>query len=113
MQDSNLSKTKTAFRTSGGVTGNFGAGKRTGGSALNDIPSNSRDSLGSFPTDMEYRARMIDAFNGAETDRLRDFCLTEIKRIDQKHSRGLERSQVSPTGSHCVIGDHFVGNHQL
>ena len=113
MYNSNLSKTKTAFRTSGNVTGNFGAGKRTGGSSLNDIPANRRESLGSFPSDMEYRARMIDAFNSADTDRLRNFCLTEIKRIDQKHSIGLERAQVNPSGSHCVIGDHFVGSHQL
>ena len=113
MTDTNLSKTKTAFRTSGGVTGNFGAGKRSGGSALNDIPTNSRDSLGRFPSEMEYRARMVDAFNLAETDQLRSFCRDEITRIDQKHNRGLERSQVSPTGSHCVIGDHFVGSHQL
>ena len=110
---SNLSKTKTAFRTSGGVTGNFGAGKRTAGSALNDIPANRRSSLGSFPTDMEYRTRMIDAFNGADTERLRNFCLTEIKRIDQKHSIGLERAQVAPTGSHCTIANHFVGPHQF
>ena len=113
MINSNLSKTKPAFRTSGGVTGNFGAGKRTGGSALNDIPANRRDSLGRFPSDMEYRNRMIESFNNADTDRLRDFCLTEIKRIDQKHSIGLERAQVSPSGSHCVIGDHFVGPHQV
>ncbi len=113
MTDSNLSKTKTAFRTSGGVTGNFGAGKRSGGSVLNDIPANSRESLGRFPSEMEYRARMVDAFNLAETDRLRQFCRDEITRIDQKHNRGLERNQPMPTGSHCVMGDHFVGSHQL
>jgi len=113
MNNSNLSKTKTAFRTSGGVTGNFGAGKRTGGSALNDIPANRRESLGSFPTDMEYKERMITAYNQADNDRLRAFCRAEIMRIDQKHSIGLERSQTAPTGSHCIIGDHFVGSHQL
>ncbi len=111
--DSNLSKTKTAFRTSGGVTGNFGAGKRTAGSALNDIPANSRESLGSFPTDMEYRARMVEAYNKTDDNRLRDFCLAEVKRIDQKHSIGLERAQAAPTGPHCIVGDHFVGAHQM
>ena len=113
MNNSNLSKTKTAFRTSGGVTGNFGAGKRTGGSSLNDIPANSRESLGRFPSDMEYRTRMVEAFHKADTKRLRQFCEDEVRRIDQKHSIGLERAQVSPSGSYCVIGDHFVGAHQL
>ncbi len=112
MANSNLSKTKPAFRTSGNVTGNFGAGKRTAGSALNDIPANSRDSLGRFPTDLEYRNRMIDAYNQADTQRLRDFCRDEILRIDQKHSIGLER-QPAPSGSHCVVGNHFVGPHQI
>lgn len=112
MSDSNLSKTKSAFRTSGNVTGNFGAGKRTGGSSLNDIPSNSRESLGRFPSEMEYRARMVDAYYLADTDRLRQFCEDEVCRIDQKHSYGLERKPQAPRGSHCIIGDHFVGPHQ-
>ena len=113
MTNSNLSKTKTAFRTSGGVTGNFGAGKRTGGSSLNDIPTNSRESLGRFPSEMEYRERMVKAYWLADNDRLRQFCEDEVRRIDQKHSVGLERTQPRPNGSHCVIGDHFVGSHQL
>ena len=113
MTHSNLSKTKPALRTKGGVTGNFGAGKRTGGSPLNDIPANSRESLGNFPSEMEYRARMVQAYWEADTDRLRQFCEDEVRRIDQKHSRGLERTQAAPRGSHCSINGHFVGAHLM
>ena len=112
MSDSNLSKTKPAFRTSGGVTGNFGAGRRTGGSALNDIPANRRASLGSFPSEMEYRERMVRAYQLADTQRLRDFCLDEVARIDAKHGIGLERVAGNPTGAHCAVDNHFVGPHQ-
>ena len=109
---SNLSKTKPALRTKGGVTGNFGAGRRKGGSALNDVPANSRASLGSFPSEMEYRERMVQAYYLADTDRLRQFCLSEVARIDLKHGRGITRVDGGPKGAYCVIGDHFVGSHQ-
>ena len=109
---SNLSKTKPAFRTSGGVTGNFGAGRRKAGSILNDVPANSRPSLGNFPHELEYRQRMIEAWEKADTKRLADFCLSEIHRIDRKHGRGLTRVESGPKGAHCVIDDHFVGPHQ-
>ena len=111
MTDSNLSKTKPALRTKGGVTGNFGAGRRRGGSALNDIPANRRESLGSFPTDEEYRARMVASLPSATTERIRQFVLSEIERIDVKAGR-VSRTDPAPRGAYCVIGDHFVGPHQ-
>ena len=106
--DTNLSKTKPALRTKGGVTGNFGAGRRKGGSALNDVPANSRESIGNFPSEMAYRERMVRAYELADTARLAEFCLSEIDRIDRKHGRGLTRAAGNPKGAHCDVADHFV-----
>ena len=111
MTQSNLSKTKPAFRTSGGVTGNFGAGKRKGGSALNDIPANKRESLGTFPSDAEYRDRMVASLPHAETPRLRQFIQAEIDRIDQKTGRSVTRENFTPQGAYCAVTGHFVGPH--
>ena len=82
MTDSNLSKTKPALRTKGAVTGNFGAGRRKGGSPLNDIPANSRESLGNFPTQNEYYSRLIDAYHATDDQRLRGFILGELRKME-------------------------------
>ena len=110
MTSSNLSKTKPAFRTSGGVTGNFGAGKRTGGSQLNDIPANSRESLGNFPTQDEYYSRLVAAYNQTDDQRLKGFILDELKKM--KAQVPGQRAAGNPTGAHCSLDDHFVGSHQ-
>ena len=110
MTSSNLSKTKPAFRTSGGVTGNFGAGKRTGGSQLNDIPANSRESLGNFPTTSEYYNRLVDAYNKTDDQKLKGFILDELKKMEAQVPG--QRAVGNPTGAHCSLDDHFVGSHQ-
>ncbi len=111
MSETNLSKTKPALRTSGGVTGNFGAGRRKGGSALNDVPANSRESLGNFPTPYEYHQRLIKAYHLTDDQRTKGFILGELKRL-KAQMPVQDRILPEPTGSYCIIDDHHVGPHQ-
>lgn len=110
MSETNLSKTKPALRTRGAVTGNFGAGRRKGGSALNDVPANSRSSLGNFPTQDAYYSRLVEAYNATDDQRLKGFILDQLKKMDAQ----LPRARALPpaTGAHCSIDSHFVGSHQ-
>lgn len=109
MSETNLSKTKPALRTKGAVTGNFGAGRRKAGSQLNDIPANKRESLGNFPTQDEYYLRMVQAYNMADNERVKAFCLEEIRKIEAQKP-GIR--MVEPSGAYCDINSHFVGSHQ-
>jgi len=106
--NSNLSKTKPAFRTSGGLTGNFGSGKRKGGSKLTDVPANSRDSIGKFPTQDEYAARLRAAYNATSDRKLQDFILTELGKIKTSSINHGERTMTAPQGPHCDISNHFI-----
>lgn len=108
--DSNLSKTKPAFRTKGAVTGNFGAGRRKGGSALNDIPANRRDSLGNFPTRSEYTYRLREAVRLGASGRTLTFILSELDRLERTETRLSDMPE--PSGPHCYIEDHFVSSAQ-
>ena len=79
MTDSNLSKIKPKLRTTGNVTGNFGRPK---------VKAGANNSLGmtdvkfiNIVTQDEYLNRMYEAFDKAETPRLREFCYTEIRNI--------------------------------
>ena len=110
MSETNLSKTKPALRTKGAVTGNFGAGRRTGGSALNDIPANSRESLGNFPTQDEYYYRLVDAYNQTSDQRLKGFILDQLKKMNAQLPG--QRVGGNPVGSHCNLNSHFIGSHQ-
>ena len=110
MSETNLSKTKPALRTKGSVTGNFGAARRKGGSALNDIPANSRETLGSFPTQDEYYYRLVDAYNQTSDQRLKGFILDQLKKMNAQLPG--ERAAGNPVGSHCSLDGHFVGSHQ-
>ncbi len=92
-------------------TGNFGAGRRKGGSALNDIPANSRPSLGNFPTPYEYHDRLVKAYHLTDDQRTRGFILGELRKLKaQLPSR--DRILPEPTGAYCVIDDHFVSGAQ-
>ena len=106
--NSNLSKTKPAFRTSGGLTGNFGAGKRKAGSKLSDIPTNRKDSLGNFPTQTEYAARLRVAYNATSDQKLRAFISKELGKIERASIKHGERVTTSPQGPHCDISNHFI-----
>lgn len=106
----NINRIKPALRTKGSFAGNWGAGRRTGGSQLNDIPANSRESLGNFPTQDEYYIRLVSAYNQTSDRRTREFCLREIRKIEAQ--RPGVRLQTQPQGPFCCINDHFVGSHQ-
>ena len=106
--NSNLSKTKPAFRTSGGLTGNFGSGKRKGGSKLTDVPANSRDSVGNFPTQDEYAARLRAAYNATSDRKLQEFILKELGKIEISSVNYGERTMTVPQGPHCDIKNHFI-----
>ena len=107
--DSNLSKTKPAFRTKGGVTGNFGAGRRKAGSMLNDIPANQRESLGNFPTDQEYRQRLKVAFSRTTNAELQDFILSELAELDRKAQGSTLRN---PQGAYCSLTNYRITSAQ-
>ena len=92
------------------MTGNFGAGRRKGGSSLNDIPANQRETLGNFPTQDEYYNRLIEAYNTTDDLRLRTFIEGELRKMDAQ--RPGSRVESPPQGAFCCIDDHFVGSHQ-
>ena len=77
---SNLSKIKPKLRTNGNVTGNFGRPKTKAGSTLNDIGITDREFIHVVTQD-EYLSRLYDAFDKADTPRLREFCYTQIRNI--------------------------------
>ena len=80
MTYSNLSKIKTKFRTSGQVTGNFGAKKSIAGSPLNGIGvTNSK--VVKCATQQEYLNRLYFAFDTTTDDKLKRFIYTEIRKI--------------------------------
>ena len=108
--DTNINKIKPALRTKGSFAGNWGAGRRTGGSQLNDIPANSRESLGNFPTQDEYYSRLISAYNQTDDQRLKGFILDELKKIEAQMPG--DRAMTTTHGPHCSIDDHHVGLHQ-
>ena len=105
---SNLSKTKPAFRTSGGLTGNFGSGKRKGGSKLTEVPANRKDSIGKFPTQDEYAARLRAAYHATSDRKLQDFILAELGKIKRSSITHGERATTAPQGPHCDIQNHFI-----
>ena len=110
MSETNLSKTKPAFRTKGAITGNFGAGRRKGGSSLNDIPANSRESLGNFPTQDAYYNRLVEAWHATDDQRLRTFILSELRKMDAQ--RPGERVEAPPQGAYCVMEGYRVQPYQ-
>jgi len=78
--EGNINRIKPALRTRGSYAGNWGAGMRKGGSSLNDVPANSRESLGNFPTRDEYCNRLIEALRHTNDQKLRAFIYSEIKK---------------------------------
>ena len=111
MEQTNLSKTKSALRTSGAVTGNFGRAKVKAGSGLNDVPSNQRDSLGNFPRADEYADRLREAYSQTSDQKLRAFILAELGKIERTRI-GHEERDVKPQGPYCSLSNHFVSSSQ-
>ena len=106
----NLSKTKPKLRTEGAVTGNFGAGRRKGGSYLAAIPTSNKETLGNFPSQSEYLNRMKEALTKTTDPALQKFILSEIAKIEQ--GRREMRDTSKPQGSYCDLKDHHVKPHQ-
>ena len=112
MEQTNLSKTKPALRTSGAVTGNFGKAKVKAGSNLNEVPVNKRDSLGNFPRVDEYAERLRKAYSLTSDQKLKTFILTELGKIDRQRISHEERD-AKPQGPFCSLTNHFVNSTQL
>ncbi len=77
MTYSNLSKIKTKFRTTGNITGNFGAKKPVAGSSLNDLGGNGN--IGA--TQDEYLNRLYVALDETNDAKLKKFIYQEIRKI--------------------------------
>ena len=112
MEQTNLSKTKPALRTSGAVTGNFGKAKVKSGSGLNDVPANQRESLGNFPRVEEYADRLREAYSKTSDQKLKAFILAELGKI-KRTAIGHEERDVKPQGPFCSLTNHFVSSTQL
>jgi len=78
--ESNINRIKPALRTKGSYAGNWGAGMRKGGTKFSEVPANSRESLGNFPTKDEYLRRLIEAYDKTDDPRLKAFILNEFKK---------------------------------
>ena len=80
MTYSNLSKIKTKFRTTGNITGNFGAKKPVAGSPLNEIGMSTKETI-KCATQSDYLHRLYDAFDNTEDAKLKKFLYQEIRKI--------------------------------
>jgi hypothetical protein len=80
MTYSNLSKIKTKFRTTGNITGNFGAKKQIAGSPLNEIGMSTKESI-KCATQDEYLNRLYSAFDSTDDAKLKKFLYQEIRKI--------------------------------
>ena len=77
---SNINRIRPAFRTGGAITGNFGKAK-VKGAHNNELGVTQLEHIHRLVTQDEYLNRMYTAFELADTQRLKDFCFTEIRRI--------------------------------
>ena len=80
MTESNLSKIKPKFRTTGQVTGNFGVPKvRTNGNT--DIGYTSKEKIHRVVTQDEYLERMYRTIELTTDKKVQSFCYQQIKQI--------------------------------
>ena len=80
MTYSNLSKIKPKLRTTGNVTGNFGAPKRTKEAYNSQLGMSSKESI-KCTTQDEYLNRLYVAFDSSTDEKLRRFIYAEIRKI--------------------------------
>jgi hypothetical protein len=80
MTYSNLSKIKPKFRTTGQITGNFGAKKPVAGSPLNEIGMSTKETIKCVTQD-EYLSRLYQAFDTTTDEKLKKFIYTQIRSI--------------------------------
>lgn len=80
MTNSNLSKIKTKFRTTGNVTGNWGRPKVKSGSSLNQL-GDTKGAVGNLPTQDDYLSRLYKAFDSTQDAELKKFIYNQIRQI--------------------------------
>tara|TARA_B100001939_G_C16873608_1_gene587558 strand:- start:823 stop:1086 length:264 start_codon:yes stop_codon:yes gene_type:complete len=78
--DTNLSKIKPKFRTTGNISGNFGAPKRRAGSSLNEIGVTDKETI-KVTKRSDYINRMVTLFYNTEDDKMRRFAYNELHRL--------------------------------
>jgi len=78
--DSNLSKIKPKFRTTGNISGNFGKAKVKAGSSLNEIGVSTKETI-NVTKRSDYIDRMISLFYNTEDRKMRHFAYTELHRL--------------------------------
>jgi len=78
----NINRIKPALRTKGTYAGNWGAGMRKGGTKFNEVPANSRKTLGNFPTRDEYYNRLKLAVSKTTDRRLLAFLHEELRKLE-------------------------------
>lgn len=83
MFDTNLSKIKPKFRTSGNVTGNFGKSKVKAGSNMNSIGLTQKISI-SITKQSDYLNRMKDLYVTTSDEKMKRFALNEIKKYERR-----------------------------
>ena len=76
---SNLSKTKTAFRTTGNITGNFGVPKVKAGD--NKELGMTDAGVQNITTQDDYLNKMFAAYQSTSDSKLKQFCYDEIRKI--------------------------------
>ena len=103
--ESNLSKIKPAFRTKGSFAGNFGSGRRTGGSKYNEALVSDREHVGNFPTKAEYRERLQAALVIAKDPKLVEFIKGELHHLDQQEKPSQWRN---PEGPYCSLENYYI-----
>ena len=77
---SNLSKVKTALRTQGNVTGNFGKNKVKAGSPIQGLGV-TKAKVVNVTTQDEYLKKMYQVFDNTTDPKLKKFAYTEIRKI--------------------------------
>ena len=81
--NSNLSRIRPKLRTTGRVSGNFGRNKVKAGSSLQSLGMTNAKDI-SITSQVEYVQRMYEAYDKADTPRMREFIYQQIRDIHIK-----------------------------
>lgn len=87
--NSNLSKIKPKFRTSGAITGNFGHSKVRAGSALTEIGETKTKTV-QIAQRSEYIERMLAIYHNPLNASMREFAYHELHRLNYIKQRRIE-----------------------
>ena len=82
--NSNLSRIKPKLRTQGRVSGNFGRNKVKAGSSLQSLGMTNAKDI-SITSQADYIKRLYDAYDKADTPRMRDFIYQQLRDIHIKN----------------------------